>query len=87
MLSIFLYYGIPVPPFANTDLPNTGRPIGSAYCIEVLALAAPLIVTRSSLVMHLESQPIYKSQYKVLLNVINRLKIDAYNCIGPRPTI
>ena len=65
MLSIFLCYGIPVglPPLANlaiyTDLPNTGRPIGSAYCIEVLALAAPLIVTRSSLVMHLESQSIY----------------------------
>ena len=58
MLSIFLYYDIPFTTLA-TEFPNTGRPIGAAYCIEVLALAAPLIVTCSSLVMHHESQPIY----------------------------
>ena len=61
MLSIFPYYDITFATLA-TDLPNTGRPIGSAYCIEtieVLAPAAPLIVTCSSLVMYHESQPIY----------------------------
>ena len=88
MLSIFLYYGISFATLA-TNLPNTGKPIGSAYCIEtidVLAHAAPLIVTCSSLVIYGSRVSAYilsPIKYKVLLYVINQFKIDTYNCIGP----